>query len=41
MKKWNELLKNFSNPINRLEKYLISKKIISKTFQSEVREKAK
>ena len=41
MKKWKELLEKVSNPINRLEKYLIKKGTIQKGYADQVREDAK
>ena len=41
MKKWKELLEKVSDPISRLEKYLIKKGTISKGFTEQVRENAK
>lgn len=41
MQKWEELLKHFSNPIERLENFLLAKGWIQKDLQSKVRDQAK
>ena len=41
MKKWNSLIKNFSNPISRLDAYLVSKNWIKPDHQAAIRDDAK
>jgi len=41
MKKWTSLLKNFTEPIGRLESYLLNKGWIQKDFQAKIRDSAK
>lgn len=41
MQKWNKLLKDFSDPIKRLEGFLLSKGWIEKDLQAKIRETAK
>jgi len=41
MKKWEDLLVRFSNPIYRLEKYLLKKGIITKDINDKLRNDAK
>mmetsp|Transcript_14753 Transcript_14753/g.10652 ORF Transcript_14753/g.10652 Transcript_14753/m.10652 type:complete len:196 (+) Transcript_14753:730-1317(+) len=41
MKKWDEHLRAFSDPISRLEKYLLKKGLVKKEEQQQYREKAK
>jgi len=38
MEKWEKLLHDFSNPISRLEKYLLNKKLITEKTHPEIRE---
>lgn len=41
MKKWNKLLSDFSNPIQRLETYLLGKGWVTKDHQQKIRDSAK
>jgi len=41
MEKWKELLEKFSDPINRLEKYLRAKGWVGETTQKEIRDQTK
>lgn len=41
MKKWKDLLSKFSNPISRLEKYLLREKIITADQNAQLRESAR
>ncbi len=41
MEKWQNLLKDFSNPITRLEKYLLNKGLIKEGESAKVREEAR
>ena len=40
MKKWNDLLGKFGNPIDRFEKYLLRKKLITEDRPKKLREEA-
>ncbi len=41
MKKWDDLLAKFSNPIYRLEKYLLRKGVITEDMNDKLRHDAK
>ena len=41
MTKWKELLASFSNPISRLEKYMLDQKLISPDQNAQLRESAR
>jgi TPP-dependent pyruvate/acetoin dehydrogenase alpha subunit len=41
MKKWEDLLQKFSNPIYRLEKYLIKENVITPDLSQKLRDDAK
>ena len=41
MKKWNDLIKQFSNPITRFEKYMLKKGLIKEGYSNQIREEAK
>ena len=40
MKKWNDLLGKFGNPIDRFEKYLLRRKLITEDRPKKLREEA-